>query len=126
MALLVLVSTLSFSVVMHYCGNSLVDYSFLDEVATCGMETMQPFDNEECSIVVDNCCSDENLVIEGQDDLKISFDTLTFQQQVFVTSLTYSLFYFFEGDIENIVPFRGYSPPFLVRDIHVLDETFLI
>lgn len=126
LALLVLLSTLSFTVDMHYCGKALVDYSFVNKVDGCGMEAMQPADNEGCSIVVSDCCKNENITVEGQDNLKTSLDNLSFHQQVFVAYLVYSLNHFFEGDIENMVPFRDYSPPFLIRDIHILDETFLI
>ena len=126
LALLVLFSTLSFTVGMHYCGKTLVDYSLFDKVDTCGMETMQTPDNSDCSFVVDDCCKDENLIVEGQDSLKVSFDILGFQQQVFVIAYTYSFLGLIADDIKNIVPFRNYKPPLLVRDIHILDETFLI
>lgn len=126
LALLVLFSTMSFTVGMHYCGKTLIDFSLFDEVDTCGMETMQVPDDSDCSFVVDDCCKDENLIVEGQDNIKVSFDNLGFQQQVFVVAYTYSFLSLVAGDIENIVPFRYYEPPLLVRDIHVLDETFLI
>ncbi|SHI63557.1 hypothetical protein SAMN04487911_10428 [Arenibacter nanhaiticus] len=126
LALLVLLSTMSFTVDMHFCGKTLVDYSFFDQVDSCGMEMMQPAANEECSVVVDNCCKEENIVVEGQDDLKISFDSLTFQQQAFVIAYSYSFLSLLEGDLKNKVPFGDYSPPLLIRDIHILDETFLI
>ncbi|NKI26613.1 hypothetical protein HCG49_08560 [Arenibacter sp. 6A1] len=126
LALLVLLSTMSFSVDMHFCGKTLVDYSFFDKVDSCGMEMMQPAANEACSIVIDDCCKEENILVEGQDDLKISFDSLTFQQQVFVIAYSYSFLSLLEGDIKNKVPFGDYTPPLLIRDIHILDETFLI
>ncbi|MDX1363392.1 HYC_CC_PP family protein [Arenibacter latericius] len=126
LALLVLFSTMSFTLDMHYCGKTLIDYSVFNKVDTCGMETMQPTENDSCSIVVDNCCNEENITIEGQDILKNSFDKFSFHQLVFVATYAYSLNYLYEGEIENIVPFVDYSPPFLIRDIHVLYETFLI
>lgn len=41
MALLVFLSTLSFTIESHYCGDVLVDTSMFDAVDTCGMETQQ-------------------------------------------------------------------------------------
>jgi len=117
---------MSFTVGMHYCGKTLVDYSLFDKVDTCGMETMQVSEDPNCSLVIDDCCKDENIIVEGQDNLKVSFDNLNFQQQVFLVAYTYSFFNLYEEYLEHLVPFRYYEPPLLVRDIHVLDETFLI
>ncbi|GGW24547.1 hypothetical protein GCM10007383_06360 [Arenibacter certesii] len=117
---------MSFTVDMHYCGKTLVDYSLFNKVASCGMETMQPVDIDSCSTIVDKCCKEENITIEGQDILKNSFEKFSYHQLVFVATYAYSQYYFYEGGIENIVPFVDYSPPFLIQDIHVLFETFLI
>src|SRR5690606_1873256 len=126
LALLVLFSTMSFTVGMHYCGKTLVDYSIFDKVDTCGMETMQATGDQDCSFVVDECWKDENIIVEGQDNLKVSFDNLGFQQQVILVSYTYNFLNLSEAYLERIVPFGYYEPPLLVRDIHILDETFLI
>jgi hypothetical protein len=38
MALIVLMTTTSFTVAMHYCGDTLVSYSFSHKAEGCGME----------------------------------------------------------------------------------------
>ena len=38
MAAVVLMTTMSFTIDMHYCGDSLVDFSFVQKAETCGME----------------------------------------------------------------------------------------
>lgn len=126
MALLVLLSTLSLTVESHYCGDVLVDSSFFGSVESCGMEVEQEPTSSDCNITKKNCCSDEQLVVNGQNELKISFDKLTFEQQVFVASIVYSYINLFEGTEESVTSFRDYSPPPLVRDVQVLDQTFLI
>jgi hypothetical protein len=128
MALLVLFSTMSFSVDMHYCGDDLVDFSFSDKVDTCMMKADISKSSSECAVmdVKMDCCSDVEVVIEGQDDLKISFDQLTFDQQLFVASFVYTYIDLFEGFDENRIPFKDKSPPPLIRDIQILDQTFLI
>ncbi|MEE9302319.1 MAG: hypothetical protein V3U84_00905 [Thiotrichaceae bacterium] len=128
MALLVLFSTMSFSVDMHYCGDDLVDFSFSDKVDTCMMKADISKSSSECAVmdVKMDCCSDVEVVIEGQDDLKISFDQLTFDQQLFVASFVYTYINMFEGFDENRIPFKDKSPPPLIRDIQILDQTFLI
>lgn len=130
MALIVLLSTMSFSVDMHFCGDHLVDISMFDKVDTCMMRAEKSKSSSSCEIIEIetemNCCSDIEVTIEGQDDLKISFDNLTFEQQQFVFSFAYSFISLFETTEKNITPFRYYVPPPLLRDVQILDQTFLI
>lgn len=125
MAILVLFTTMSFTVNMHYCGDSLVDLALFQNAQTCGMEQQQ---TDHCSegISEDPCCTDKQVVIEGQDDLKISFDNLNFEQQVFVATFFYTYIDLFEGLDTNVVPFRDYKPPLLIRDIQKLHESYLL
>ena len=128
MALIVLLSTMSFSVDMHYCGDHLVDFSMFDKVDTCMMKAEMSKTSSSCEIMEMemSCCSDIEVTIEGQDDLKISFDQLTFDQQQFVFSFAYSFVSLLKTADENITPFKDYEPPPLLRDVHILDQTFLI
>lgn len=128
MALAVLFSTISFSVDMHYCGNHLVDFSFTQKADTCLMKTEMTRTAGQCAMMEMkmNCCSDVEIIFEGQDDLKLSFDQLSFDQQIFLTSFFYSYVNLFEGFDEDINPFKDYSPPPLIRDVQVLHQTFLI
>ena len=127
MAFVVLFTTMSFTVNMHYCGDSLVDFSVFKSAETCGMEKAQPVKScENPTMNEKDCCTDQQLVKEGQDDLKTSFNKLTFEQQTFVATFFYTYINLFEGLDENIVPFKDYSPPFVERDIQTLYETYLI
>jgi len=80
MALLVLLSSTSFTIESHYCGDILVDASFLGTAKTC----------------------------------------------LFVVALVQSYIYLFESNEAKIKSFKDYSPPPLIRDVQVLDQTFLI
>ena len=62
LALLVLAFTLSFTVDQHYCGDFLVDISFTGDADGCGMNMAKT--------TMNNCCSDEEISFEGQDDLQ--------------------------------------------------------
>lgn len=125
MALVVLFSTMSFTVNSHYCGDNLVDTAIFQKAKTCGME-MQNTTSKACSITKKDCCNDEQINIEGQDELKISFDKLTSNQQLFVASFVYSFIDLFEGLKENVTPFRDYAPPLVTKQIYKLVETYLI
>ncbi|MEK6151913.1 hypothetical protein WIW50_01570 [Flavobacteriaceae bacterium 3-367] len=128
MALIVLCSTMSFAVDMHYCGDHLVDFSFTDTVDTCMMKANMPKPSGECAAMAMemDCCTDIEVVIEGQDDLKISLDQLSLDQQQFLVAFTYTYLQHFEGYDENVVPYTDYNPPPLIRDVQILDQTFLI
>ncbi|MDC6405705.1 MULTISPECIES: HYC_CC_PP family protein [Maribacter] len=128
MALLVLFSTMSFTVDMHYCGDHLVDFSLSRNVDTCLMNakmTKSPSDCPMMEMKMD-CCSDEEVVFEGHDDLKLSMDHFSFDQHVFIVSFVYAYISLFEGFEADEVYFKDYSPPPLIRDVQVLHQTFLI
>ncbi len=127
MAFVVLFSTMSFTIDMHYCGSTLVDVAIFKEVKTCGMEKEQAVSGcENPEMKKKSCCSDEQLIIEGQDDLKDNFSKLTLEQQNFVTAFTFSYISLFEGTENKEVPFVNYSPPFVKRNLQVLHQIFLI
>lgn len=111
-------STMSFTVDKHFCGSHLVDKAVFSKAETCGMHMDADAETQ--------CCTNEKISVEGQDELKISFDSLDFQQQLFLTTYTYSYLNLFEGLPRQIIPFKDYSPPLLVLDIQLLDQVFLI
>ncbi|TQD36267.1 HYC_CC_PP family protein [Haloflavibacter putidus] len=126
LASLVFIATTSFTVNVHFCGDTLVDFSIFHDVETCGMEQQQP--DESCAVHPDkdNCCSDKQLVVDGQDDIKSSVNKLTFEQQSFVAAFFYTYHNLFDGLDNNIVPFKDYNPPYLIRDFQKIHETYLI
>ena len=128
MAFVVLFSTMSFTIDMHYCGDKLVDAAVFKKAKTCGMEIQKSNSDSECSKMKmkKDCCSDEQLVIDGQDELKLSLEKLTPEQQVFVTSFIYTYVQGFEDLQENKTSFLEYPPPLIVRQIYKLDESYLI
>ena len=125
MAFVVLFSTLSFTVNMHYCGDTLVETAMFHKAKGCGMEMQNP-STEGCAITKKNCCNDEQLVIDGQDELQLSIDNISFEQQVFIASFVYTYINLFEGLDNNVSSYEAYDPPLVIRQIFKLDETYLI
>ena len=76
MAFVVLCSTMSFTVNMHYCGGTLVETAIFQKAKGCGMEMQNP-STEGCAITKKNCCNDEQLVVDGQDELQLQVDTIS-------------------------------------------------
>nr|WP_262914776.1 hypothetical protein [Christiangramia lutea] len=109
---------MSFTVDKHFCGDHLVDKAVFSKAKTCGMQMTS---GEE-----DHCCTNEKIQVQGQDELKISFDSIDFQKQFFITTFTFTYLNLFESLPKQIIPFKDYSPPLLVTDIHLVDQVFLI
>jgi len=125
MAFVVLFSTMSFTVNMHYCGDTLVESAIFQKAKGCGMEMEKP-STEECSITKKNCCDDEQLAIEGQDELQLQVDKISFEQQVFIASFVYTYINLFEGLDSNVSTYEEYKPPLVIRQLYKIDETYLI
>ncbi|GMN09965.1 hypothetical protein MTsPCn9_20080 [Croceitalea sp. MTPC9] len=124
MALMLLLSTVSWTVDKHLCMGRVIDVAFFTKANDCGMEAAMAV--LEDVTIKNHCCDDETFIIEGQDDLKLSFNDFDFEQQVFLTAFTTSFLELHAGSIENIVPNEYYPPPLILKDRVVLHEVFLI
>jgi hypothetical protein len=125
MAFVVLFSTLSFTVSMHYCGDTLVETAVFHKAKGCGLE-MQKTSSKSCELTKKNCCNDEHIVVDGQDELQLSFGTISLEQHLFITSFVYTYMNLFEGFDENVTSYEEYKPPLFIRQLFKLDETYLI
>ena len=124
LALVVLLSTLSFTIEKHFCGDVLVDVSIFTEVEKCAMEA---YEMELSKISKKSCCKDVVEIIKGQDELKTnSLEDLKFSQKLFLTAYFQACVNLFEGLQEHIIPHKNYSPPNLIVGIQVLDQVFII
>lgn len=121
LSLLLLFSTLSFTLDMHFCGETLVDFGLYHPAEDCGMS----MDGQ--SMDASDCCSDVEVYVQGQDDLNPGLDVspdlprVVFQQvfETWVMALAEDL-------PRTFIPFKEYSPPRLVCDISIRDQSFLI
>lgn len=130
MALVVLFSTLSFNKISHFCGDNLVDSSIFSNLKTCGMDmesmVVASQSSADCAITKKNCCSEENELVQGQDELQLTFDQLTLDQHVFVATFVTTYVMLFEPVKELTPNVKAYPPPLIVKPIYKLDETYLI
>jgi hypothetical protein len=126
MSLVVFFSTMSFTINMHYCGDTLVETAIFHKAKGCGMEMQKPTTNSDCVVLKKGCCSEKQLTIKGQKELQLTFDKLTFEKQLFVSTFIYSYVSVFNTDKKKIVSFSEYPPPLIVKKLYKLDETYLI
>lgn len=128
LSLLLLFSTLSFHLDLHFCGDHLMDFSVTDKAASCGMEISSDQLPSGCIMAAMNCCSDVRIVLHGQDELTNSMDSFSLPPLMQWGALPVPPPYRFDEPLpETAKPaFKEYSPPPLIRKVHVLYETFLI
>ena len=123
LALLVLASTLSLAIEKHFCGGVLVDVAVFTEIDKCcaGVE------GNSMEMTKKSCCENEVDIVEGQDEITIkTFEDLEDIQKQVLIAYIYTYIDLYESLLKQVIPNKDYSPPLLVRDIQVLDETFLI
>ncbi|MCO7186780.1 hypothetical protein HER15_07000 [Tenacibaculum mesophilum] len=124
LALTVLLSTFSFNVEKHFCGDFLVAVSYVGSVASC--DDVEE-DSCESKIKEPSCCKDDVELIKGQTQIqKSSVEKITFiKVATAVTSCVFNSLLF--KDLEKqIIPHKQYVPPKLFFDIQVLHEVFII
>lgn len=122
MALLLLLSTVSWTVDKHLCMGRVMDISFFAQADDCGMDVaatlLETTDN--------HCCADETFTVKGQDDLKLTWNDIPLEQQLFLAVFAQS----YLGTLLHIGqqsdPLHKYPPPLLVEDLNILHEVFLI
>lgn len=126
MAWVVLFSTMSFTIDMHYCGDTLVDVALFHKAKGCGMEMQEPLSDSGCSFVKKGCCKEEQLKVKGQDNLQLTVEKISFEKQVFVASFIYSYISLFQDFKEANTSFSEYPPPLIAKKLYKLDEVYLI
>jgi len=125
MAFVVVFTTMSFTVDMHFCGDTLVETAIFQQVKGCGMELQKPAKGD-CVVKSNNCCNDKQLTIDGQQELQISVSAFSFEQTLYVTSILNTEKEFSEVIDNNVPLYKGYFPELVIRQLYKTAETYLI
>lgn len=121
LALLVLCSTVSFTVEKHFCHDTLVDVAVFTQVEDCCENP------NESTYTPKSCCKEEVSLLEGQNELIVKkFEDYDVDHQVFITSFIYSYSKLFEELSQKIIPHKNYSPPNLIVDRQSMHQVFII
>ena len=65
-------------------------------------------------------------MVDGQDELQLQVDKISFEQQVFIASFVYTYINLFEGLDNKVSSYEAYTPPLVIRQLYKIDETYLI
>ena len=128
LALFILASSMGMTFATHHCGEIVMDSAFaLGEIdLDCGMgmdDHNNPMTDE--SIGSDQCCENEYVSIETDDQFNPTFEKSTIHPQ-FLVALAYTLADFPLLENAQTVAFSDYSPPPLIPDVQVAYQTFLL
>ncbi|ADY28605.1 HYC_CC_PP family protein [Cellulophaga lytica] len=122
LALLVLLSTVSFAVEKHFCCGELVSVSVYPEDFGCGESAFVQTSNTS----EDNCCKGILEAVKGQDRLTVASDqkekVITQYVVTSILSLTASDLYVLKQKTSE----KKYAPPLLVQNLQVSHQVFII
>jgi hypothetical protein len=128
LALLVLVSSSSFMVNMHFCGGQMQSVSLIEDADACPMEIQLPPCHRKMEIKKTGCCEDKHVAFEGKDfNAKVQdFSLLNWQAINWVDSLPVIMEVVQLNEALALSNHTPYKPPIVERDIPVLVQSFLI
>jgi len=124
MAIVVLFSTMSFTIDKHYCGKLLVDVAINHQAEKCGMERF--LEKQEGEYQKPSCCKNEHTVVKGQDQLKKEVQTPIDFPIVQVQNKTASLDVQFILSSTTPIILGNHDPPDRQINFQTLYETYLI
>ncbi len=123
LSLIVLMSSMSFTIDKHYCGETLVDISYFGQADDCGMKMNM---NSESPKMKKKCCKNVTEFVEFDAFDKEKVLTLTPKELQFLVFHVHSYLTLYEDVKLDKEFYKDFSPSDVVQDIHVLNETFLI
>ena len=122
MIFVVLFSTMSFTIDTQNCSGFFVNTALFSNLDACKID-----DNNDCCEILDDCCSDHQIEIEGQTE--ILFNTAvssTIKKQFLIVNSLKLFFDNIEIQYERSIYKKEYSPPTLVTKKQVIHQVFLI
>lgn len=125
LSLIVLLSSMSFTIEKHFCGGELMDISYFGEADGCDMDDLSTVSSYE--VVKENsCCVDETQIVESTTFDKERITKVTQKNIEFVAFFAYSYINIFNEVLLEEEPYKEFSPPDIIQDIQVFHQSFLI
>ena len=125
LSLLVLFSSMSFTIDEHYCGTNLMDVSYFGDADNCCSEELT-MNSRTSSVKQNNCCKDETTLLESSIFNKNKFINLQHVDVEILLFKTNSYLVNFNYTAAEIEYYSDFSPPDIAQNIQVLHQTFLI
>lgn len=125
LAIVVLLSTMSFTVNIRYCDDNIVATTLNSEHDPCQTDILNEL--EDCCIPKKDCCQEAEIIFDGQEEIRVQGP-----QKIKIDSYIYLVFpieHTFAPEIKNTLDslvYSSYSPPFITKDRPILHQVFLI
>lgn len=127
LAVLVLFSTFSFAIEKHYCGDFLVDVSYLGEADKCNDASDVTNKGCDSKITIKKCCKNEVQIIDGQDEIqKVSLDKVTLKKLKQYIAFYASYNFLFQESEKQEVFQVFYESPDIVFNFQSFYEVYII
>ncbi len=122
LSLIILFSSLNFSLSAHYCCQTLVGVALFGDAEICPMDTEMNNEVKQAP-----CCSDRQIIIEGEDYLSCKpFDKQEVEKvEILLADLQFPIELLVEKE-QSISLLEHYTPPLIERDITVAVQSFLL
>lgn len=126
LAFVVVIMTSGFTLSTHFCGGKKVKtvFNITNSDVSCGMEK----NTNNCASkkqMKSNCCQNEIQLIQLDEDYTQQITDFDFSPDFLIAFIT-SYVELFENETTEVDFFSDHSPPPLIKDIHVLIQSFLI
>ncbi len=122
-AFMVLLSSSSFTVNMHFCMDRIHSVSLIEKAAPCPMELNVPVCHNAKK---HSCCDDEQLTFEGKNFKSQESISLQIAQHSWIAVLPVIAEINQISNESSSTPVVSYKPPLISQDIPVLIQSFLI
>jgi len=122
MTLIVLLSTMSFTINQRYCDGNLVDTTLFSKSDSCKIVV-----KSDCCEITEECCDHEQIIIDGQKELpsRIVVETPIVNQYFVINSVKLHLEKY-DFQTENRIFHKKYIPPSLVFNKQIVHQVFII
>ncbi len=135
LALLIFISSVGFSIDMHYCQGQLKSISFVGKAKSCH-EMDAPSAMQNCphhkKMLADKtdkkgCCDDRTVLVQSDIDKNLQNAEIHTSPQLEQCIIAYVSVFLLGNQLAHSTPnYTHYKPPILIRDIPVLIQSFLI
>lgn len=128
LALLVLVSSSSFTVKIHFCGGHVQSVSLIEDADACPMDVQLPPCHKKMVVKKSGCCEDKHVAYEGKDfNTQVQdFSILSWYATNWIATLPIIMEVIQVNEALAFSNHTPYKPPIVERDIPVFVQSFLI
>lgn len=133
MTVSILLSTLSFNIDKHFCGETLVSSSILGKAESCGFDLNNQNKvnktSSDCSFSKKNCCRNSQYFSQGLEDISTDVNTeLKFEHKQLLIAYLHTFTSVFDviNQKQIVKPYKTILLPFVPQNVHKVHEVYII